>query len=53
MTSPTQSKARGKYAKFTPDQQAAISEYASLDGNQAAICHFSKKVEVEMKVTSY
>ena len=53
VTSPTWSKPRGKYAKFTPDQQAAISEHASLDGNQAAICHFSKKFGVEMKVTSY
>ena len=41
-----------KYAKFTPKQQAAIGEYASLHGNQAAICHFSKKLGVEMKVTS-
>ena len=31
--SATQSKPRGKYAKFTPEQQAAIGEYASLDGN--------------------
>ena len=30
----TQSKPRGKYAKFTPEQQAAIGEYASLDASQ-------------------
>ena len=50
--SATRSKPRGKYAKFTPEQQAVIGEYASLDGNQAAIRHFSKKLGVEMKVTS-
>ena len=49
--SATQSKPRGKHAKFTPEQQAAIDEYASLDGNQAAIHHFSKKLGVEMNVS--
>ena len=49
--SATQSKPRGKYAKFTPKKQAAIGEYASLDSNQAAIRHFSKKLGVEMRVT--
>ena len=47
----TQSKPRGKYAKFTPEQQVAIGKYASLDSNQAAIRHFSKKLGVEMRVT--
>ncbi len=37
-------KPRGKYAKFTPEQQAAIAEYASLHGNQAAIRHVSKQL---------
>ncbi len=37
-------KPRGKYAKLTPEQQAAIGEYASLHGNQAAICHVSKQL---------
>ncbi len=37
-------KPRGKYAKFTPEQQAAIGEYASLHGNQAAIRHVSKQL---------
>jgi len=37
--------------KFTPEQQAAIGKYASLHSNQVAIRHFSKKLEVEMKVT--
>ena len=31
------SKLRGKYAKFTPQQQAVIGKYTSLHGNQAAI----------------
>ena len=48
----TQSKPRGKYVKFTPEQQAAIGEYASLDGSQAAIHHFLKKLGVKRKVTS-
>ena len=43
---------RGKYAKFTPEQQAAIGEYASLYGNQAAIHHFTKQLGVELKVSS-
>ena len=37
--------------KFTPEQQAAIGKYASLHSNQVAIRHFSKKLEVERKVT--
>ena len=36
----------------TPKQQAAIGEYASLHGNQAAIHHFPKTFGVEMKITS-
>ena len=36
---------------FTSEQQTAIGKYASLHSNQIAICHFSKKLEVEMKVT--
>ena len=35
----------------TPKQQAAIGEYASLHGNQAAI-HFPKTFGVGMKITS-
>ena len=34
---------RRSYAKFSPEQQAAIGRYASLHGNQAAIRHFSKQ----------
>ena len=45
-------KARGKYAKLTPEQQAAIGEYASLRGNQAAIRHFSKQFGVDVKASS-
>ena len=43
---------RGRYAKFTPEQQAAMGEYASLHGNQAAIRHFTKQLGVELKVSS-
>ena len=38
------------YAKFTLQEQAAIGEYASLHGNQAAICHFSKQLGVDGRV---
>ncbi len=37
-------KPRGKYAKFTPEQQAAIGEYASLHSNQAAIRRVLKQL---------
>ena len=37
VTSEGKSKRRGSYAKFSPEQQAAIGKYASLHGNQAAI----------------
>ena len=43
---------RKRYAKFTPEQQAAIGEYASLHSNQLAICHFTKQLGVELKVNS-
>ena len=43
---------RGRYAKFTPEQQAAIGEYVSLHGNQAAIRHFTKQLGVELKGSS-
>ena len=46
------SKPRGKYAKFTPEQEASIGEYASLHSIQAAIHHFWKQSGVEMKPTS-
>ena len=52
MTSEGKSKPRRSYANFSPEQQAAIKKYASLHGNQAAIQHFSKQLEVELKVTS-
>ena len=29
------SKQRGSYSKFSPEQQAAIGKYASINGNQA------------------
>ena len=41
---------RERYVKFTPKQQAAIGEYASLHGNQVAIRHFTKQLGVELKV---
>lgn len=46
------SKWRGSYSKFSPEQQAAIGKYASINGNQAAIRHFSKQLGVDLKVTS-
>ena len=52
VTSEGKSKPRGGYAKFSPEQQAAIGKYVSLHGNQVAIRHFSKQLEVELKVTS-
>ena len=52
MTCERKSKRRGSYSKFSPEQQAAIGKYASLNGNQAAIQHFSKQLGVELKVTS-
>ena len=52
VTSEGKSKRRGSYAKFSPEQQAAIGKYASLHGNQAAVRHFSKQLEVELKLTS-
>lgn len=45
VTSLTRSKPRGKYAKFTPDQQAAISEYASLDSNRRLFVIFQRTLE--------
>ena len=45
-------KRRGSYAKFTPEQQAAIAKYASIHGNQAAVVKFSKELEVQLKVTT-
>jgi hypothetical protein len=52
VTSEGKSKRRGSYAKFTPEQQAAIEKYFALHGNQAAVRHFSKQLEVNVKVTS-
>ena len=52
VTSEGKSKPRGGYAKFSPEQQAAIGKYVSLHGNQVAIRHFSKQLEFELKVTS-
>ena len=40
------SKQRGSYAKLYPEQQAAIGRYAFLHGNQPAIRHFSKQLDV-------
>ena len=38
-------RARGSYAKF-------IAKYASMHGNQAAVRHFSKELEVQLKIIS-
>ena len=40
------SKQRGSYTKLYPEQQAAIDRYAFLHGNQPAIRHFSKQLDV-------
>ena len=52
VTCERKSKRRGSYSKFLPEQQAVIRKYTSLNGNQVAIQHFSKQLEVELKVTS-
>ena len=36
VTSEGKSKRRGSYAKFSPEQQAAIGKYASLHGNPSS-----------------
>ncbi len=38
------SRSKEENAKFTPEQQAAIGEYASLHGNQVAIRRVSKQL---------
>ncbi len=54
VTAETRSKGkrRGSYATFTPEQQAEIGTYASLHGNPAAVRHYSKQMETELKLTS-
>ena len=52
VTCERKSKRSGSYSKFSPEQQAEIGKYASLNGNQAAIRHFSKQLGIELKVTS-
>ena len=42
-------KPRGPYAKFTPEDQAAIAKYALWHGNKAAIYYFSKELGKEIK----
>ena len=38
------SKPRRTYAKFTPEDQAAIAKYVMLHGNKASIHNFSKEM---------
>ena len=45
-------KPMGTYAKFTPNEQAAIAKYASLHGNKAVIRRFSKGLGKEIKDSS-
>ncbi|SMN02226.1 hypothetical protein SPONN_625 [uncultured Candidatus Thioglobus sp.] len=47
-----ESKPRGSYSKFTPEQQAEIGRYAVLNGNKAAVRHFSKSLGKEVKESS-
>ena len=49
MTCERKSKQRGSYTK---EQQVAIGKYASLNGNPAAVRHFSKQLNVKLKITS-
>ena len=42
-------KARGRYAKFIPEQQAMIAQYASMNGIVSAVEHFSKELDVNLK----
>ena len=37
---------RGTYKKMASEQQLAIAKYAALHCNQAAVCHFSKELEI-------
>ena len=43
---------RGTYEKLTPEQQLAVAKYAALHGNQAAVRHFSKEFEIDVKESS-
>ncbi len=40
---------RGRYAKFIPEQQAMIAQYASMNGIVSAVEHFSKELDVNLK----
>lgn len=46
------SKPRGTYTKMSPEQQAEIAQYAAEHGNDAAVRHFSKLLDVEVKNSS-
>lgn len=52
VTCEKKSKRRGSYSKISPEQQAAIGKYASLNGNKVVVRHFNKQLGVELKVTS-
>ena len=45
----TLKRSRGTYLKFTPVQQAQAAKYAVENGNQAAICRYSKEFCTEIK----
>ena len=44
-----QSAKRGRYAKFTPEQQAEVARYALMYGNIAAQRRFSRKLGTDIK----
>ena len=46
---PKKSKSRGKYSKFTPEQQANIAGYAVMYGIVAAVRRFSGESDAELK----
>ena len=43
---------REAYVRVASEQQAKIVEYASLHGNAAAVCQFSKGLGLAMKESS-
>ena len=45
-------KSRGAYAIYTPTQQTKIGEYSLIHGNLAAVRHFLKELEAEIKESS-
>lgn len=47
-----QPKTRGVYSKISPENQAAVAKYAIEHGNKAAVRHFGRKLDVDLKASS-